>query len=334
MLDSIKWPLSRRAKETPANARRMLNEDKQACNECNQSSLDDLQSLDMCHRRPTSNHRTSQVPHTPESKTGSLEFQPHSTPSHGPAPWVIALPSPYIFGMPAHPTGSGPEQEEEYFDFKETPPPLPPLDHPAFRKGPPSSFKFPLSKHHFPVLPGSHEFGADVQRSPAGRQITQSLPSLQHSRSRKGSYGANKSSMSRSGSSNSGTESSPETRRHPHTRQQSKGSNATMTSSRRSSAKYSAKQVSSIAEDIQQGIQDGSWEVEVSRAMVNLALGRQEQRIETRSGKTRCQSQDAHTSSFGSRKARVKNVCSLAFPCHRIASSRPLSFLFPYSSNI
>lgn len=300
-----------------------------------QSSLENSQSFNTCHSRPSLYRRTSQILRTPESKTSSQQF---STPSYGKesSRRIAALPSPHIFGMNAQPTGSEQDHDAGYCASKETPPPLPRLDHPAFRKGPPSSFKFPSSKCDFPDLPGSQDFGAEVHDSPAGRQTTRSLPSLQDSRSKKGGRAFKESRSRYSGSrsrSNVGiNDASPDKGIRRHSRQQSKSSITTFASSRRSSAEYSAKQVSSLAEGIH-GMQDGCWEVEVSRAMVNLALGK-EQRVETRPGnfQTRRPSQDAHTSSLGTRKARGKNVCSL-HSCHRIASSRPLTFLSLFLSS-
>ena len=293
-----------------------------------QSSLENSQSFNTCHSQPSVYRRTSQTLRTPESKTSSRHF---STPSYGKdsSERIVTFPSPHIFGMNVQPTGSGQDHDAICCAAKETPPPLPPLDHPAFRKGPPSSFKFPTSEYNFPDLQRLEDFGAEVHNSPAGRQMTHSLPSLRDSRSKKGGGAFKEVSSSRSGENTGINDATPEKRTKRHLRQQSKSSITTFTSSRRSSAEYSARQVSSLAEGIHE-MQDGCWEVEVSRAMVNLALGK-EQRVETRSGNSRRQSQDGHASSFGTRKARGENVCSLAsLSPYRLLTLANISFTISF----
>jgi hypothetical protein len=296
-----------------------------------QSSLEQSQSLG------TSRHSSpyiyaNQLPRTPGSETDS---QHHSTPSYVVESLGVmsSLPSPHIFG-PQTPSRSDAKQDESFFDFKEIPPPLPPLDHPAFRKGPPSSFKFPLAKYNFPVLPDGQDLDTDYGINDSKRQITHSLPSLKGSkgRSTQGSKERRRSMRSRP-QSDAGVDSPPEKKSYIHSRQQSKSSIATSTS-RRSSAEYSAKQASSIGEDLYK-MHDGCWEVEVSRAMVSLALGKEEQRVETRTGSAktaRLPTQGAIPSSFG--KARGKNVCTLRSPCQNITSSRPLTFFSSFCSFI
>ncbi|KAF9483407.1 hypothetical protein BDN70DRAFT_317535 [Pholiota conissans] len=212
---------------------------------------------------------------------------------------MSTLPSPHIFG-PQTPSRSESEQDDSYFNFKEIPPPLPPLDHPAFKKGPPSSFKFPLAKYNFPALPDGEGSDSDYGAVQSTRQTTHSLPSMKGFRSKMSVHSSTKS-LSRS---NGGLESYSEAKSYIHSRKQSKSSIAS--SSRRSSAEYSAKQASSIGEDIHR-MRDGCWEVEVSKAMVCLALGKEEQRVETRMGSSKTR-QGASPSSFG--KARGKNVCT------------------------
>jgi hypothetical protein len=79
-----------------------------------------------------------------------------------------------------------------------------------------------------------------------------------------------------------------------HSMTQSKSS---ITSSRRSSAEYSEKQASSIGHENAGG---GGWEVQVSKAMINLALGsggQVSQGTETKLRRT--QGQNPSSSSFG-----------------------------------
>lgn len=250
---------------------------------------------------------------TPRSRSNSSR-----NPSRG-----SGIPSPHTFGMLTPPLQPNFKDNDSYFTFKEAPPPLPPLDHPAFRNVS-NVIGLSSSRNEFLKILDVDELGRFTRH-------THSLPSLTRSQSatRIGSIKTTlKNTRPRSKSSaGTGISNSRLDQLHPeataknlnsktHSRNQSKSS---ISSSRRSSAEYSAKQVSLISDE---RVQDGCWEVQVSKEMIRLALGEEVQGVQ---GKTSGKTQDAHTSAFG--KARCKNVGSHAFSTVTITYSPPISFL-------
>ncbi|KAF8158427.1 hypothetical protein B0H34DRAFT_797815 [Crassisporium funariophilum] len=238
-------------------------------------------------------------------------------------------PSPHTFGVPTPPPlPSTPTsyQEGPYFGFRETPPPLPPLDHPAFHQ-PSKAFCGSSSRQ---IFAGFHDAQNDITGHRKSTRHSHSLPSLTDPKSDTQSN-STRCAIKRHTRKRSNTDdprarrtskderytSHHTTSKRHHTRSESKSSIA---SSRRSSAEYSAKQASSLGHGSANG---ECWEVQVSKEMVRLALG-EVQQIETKSANptwTSCRSQDARTSAYG--KARGKNVGSLALllsqsPPHRL----------------
>jgi len=163
-----------------------------------------------------------------------------------------SLPSPHTFGIPTPPHAKARQdmKRESHFNYQQAPP-LPPLNHPAFRNKA-SDFGVLLENHEDKVTRHSH-----------------SLPSLPQARNvvKEGFKSANKKTRQRSKSSTGGSTAEKTRPEQPkwtfHSRTSSKSS---VLSSRRSSAEYSAKQASSLH-------RDGCWEVDVSKAIIGLSLG-------------------------------------------------------------
>jgi hypothetical protein len=283
---------------------------RSASKSASQSSLSQPQSHANSPSRLTS---SDSQPQTPRSST-TQSFHTSTPYSRGNSSRSLArdtvLPSPNTFGTRT-PMQSETKHGESYFDFKEIPPPLPPLDHPAFKAQKESIM--PSGTHVFLGLP--IEPGYEVQRPGIGqfiRHATHSLPSLKGSIKKKNSRPRSKSTVE-----NVNVSFGMPSGKVLHSRSQSKSSIA---SSRRSSAEYSAKQASSIGHE---GAGDGGWEIQVSKAMISLALGEGGQSVETKS--RRLAHHAPPPSSFG--MARGKNVGSLAQLWSHIAPSRPPSSL-------
>jgi len=212
------------------------------------------------------------------------------------------LPSPNTFGTRTPMSTSEPKHGGSYFDCKEIPPPLPALDHPAFKAQKESTI--PPGTHVFSGLPiGS---GYELQQGPGIGQLiqraTHSLPSLTGSRaSTRNTKKKELRPRSKSTVENVDVSFGKFSGKVLHSRSQSKSSIA---SSRRSSAEYSAKQASSIGHE---SAGDGGWEIQVSKAVISLALGEGGQGAEGRPHR------GPPPSSFG--RARGKNVGALD-SCH------------------
>ncbi|CAA7261534.1 unnamed protein product [Cyclocybe aegerita] len=195
-------------------------------------------------------------PETPGSHTHSFYSSMPYLRETPPNPAEAPLPSPHTFGMPTPPQVEqimGHREASSYFSFREVPPPLPPLDHPAFRESTNVlGFSSTLSQHskfarHSHSLPSlararGHIRGGGIQRGTATRPRSKSI--------------ADTSKPVRKD-----TPAAVDAKQRSHSRSQSQSS---VGSSRRSSADYSAKQASSLA--------GGCWEVDVSKAMIRLAL--------------------------------------------------------------
>lgn len=150
-----------------------------------------------------------------------------------------------------------------HFNFKQNPPPLPPLDHPAFR-GTVDEFGVLSSKP--PFLPVADKAARHAHSLPSIRHTTKATNSIGGSSKEK----SRKRSQSIAGVDTQGDQynsRAESVRNAVHSRTSSKTS---IISSRRSSAEYSAKQASSLDHD-------GCWEVGVSKAIISLSL--QEQQV-------------------------------------------------------
>lgn len=179
------------------------------------------------------------------------------------------LQSPHTFGIPTPPQEPIAESTDDnsYFGFRETPPPLPPLDHPAFRQ---ASNHISSTGNLFPI----QTMHADVQdRFP---RHSHSLPSLTHSGNNNTQFYIKSSKKRRRRASSKsdrfrGEElpSFDKTNKRQHNRNDSVASSI---GTRRSSAEYSAKKASSVGHE---GKRDECWEVQVSKEMVRLALGQE-----------------------------------------------------------
>ena len=212
------------------------------------------------------------------------------------------LPSPHTFGIRTPTQFDSTQnlgQHESYFNFKGVPPPLPPLDHPAFR-GPVTEFGVSSSKQPYSF---SHVDGGVATRhsyslpSMAQSTVTTKPDSTTDARKKKDPRVRSKSSAAATSIKNISRQES--VKRIFHSRNQSKSS---ISSSRRSSAEYSAKQASSIEHG-------GCWEVDVTKAMISLSLGEGQSR-ETRTSSYSLAG-DAHTSAVMG-QARGCNVGSHA----------------------
>ncbi|KAH6912583.1 hypothetical protein BKA70DRAFT_1218753 [Coprinopsis sp. MPI-PUGE-AT-0042] len=165
----------------------------------------------------------------------------------------------FTFGVPAPRQGSsGRGGGEMFFNHQDTPPPLPPLDHPAFQEASdlPSSKQRTFDRAR--ALHASRSLPADVT---SARRRTSSAPGpSSQSLGRKG----RKLSLDRKAESRRGKDK--EVPRRGHTRSESKSSIA---SSRRSSAEFSARNVSLLG--LTEEYED-TWEVKVSKEILRLSL--------------------------------------------------------------
>ena len=179
-------------------------------------------------------------------------------------------------------------RHQSSFKFQQVPPPLPPLDHPAFQI------------NEFGVLPRATPsvFNAEKVVRPSNslpsfrkwpRSSTKADPGM-HTIRRKGTRHRSKSSVA----DNRGPDLAIRNAFH-HFRKSSKTS---IDSIRRSSAEYSAKQASSLDHD--------GWEVGVSKAMINLSLG--DQRISASASTLTAATADAFPD-----RPRGENVGALVF---------------------
>lgn len=288
------------------------------------TSTPSASSHSISQSRKTSTHSLPRTPlfrHSPRSKpqySGDLD---HS----------FTVASPYTFGAPTPPRSDitvcpGRHDHNSYFGFREPPPPLPPLDHPALREA--LQFKAKRWSNGAVAIPNpttSPRQGRTIQPSPSlpslvndGRKITAKLL---------GGRGRSNSASTGKISTREAFEQHIRPGRTKHARTQSKSS----INSRRSSAEYSARQASST----HGSEHEDCWEVQVSRAMVKLALGEDGQPQETTTSRTNSSSlptnkkQDAHAN-YG--QARGKNVCSHAIVvCHTVFPDDcylPFIFLF------
>ena len=165
------------------------------------------------------------------------------------------LPSPHTFGISTPPKEPIAESADDnsYFGFKETPPPLPPLDHPAFRQAPRKQIS--SASNRFPIQTTRDEMQDKFTRH------SRSLPSLAHSGSSDTQRDI-KSLKKRHRSFREELSSINKTGKKQHKRNDSIASSI---GTRRYSAEYSAIKASSVN-------RDECWEVQVSKEMVRLAL--------------------------------------------------------------
>jgi hypothetical protein len=145
-----------------------------------------------------------------------------------------------------------------FFNHQDTPPPLPPLDHPAFQE---VSDLLSSNRRTFDrarALQASQSLPADVSTA---RRRTASAPGpSSQSSGRKG----RRLSPDRKAEARRGKDK--EARGREHTRSESKGSIA---SSKRSSAEFSARKVSLLG--LTEEYED-TWEVKVSKEILRLSL--------------------------------------------------------------
>lgn len=216
-----------------------------------------------------------------DASTSTLDSHSHSHSrsssvyAHG---YPNSISSPHTFGIPT-PTSSDftPFGTRRQFHSSDTPPPLPPLDHPAFLT---CSATRPIdatrTKHAFSASLGRKNKTAQQSKQP---RHAASLPSLSgRSGSGAGKVGSPIWSRQRARtqsrtrvigifSDHSTPNQSNKGRNNRHgSSSQSRGSN----SSRRVSAEFSAMQASSISQG--SGLAE-SWEAQVSREMLRISLG-------------------------------------------------------------
>ena len=223
------------------------------------------QSIETSQPRTPKSQRSNSTHHTrstPKSQRSNSTHHTRSTSCYN------LLPSPHTFGIPTPPqqpiTRSG--HDNSYFGFREIPPPLPPLDHPAFRQA--SKNHTSSTSNFFPT----QKMHGDIQEK--FPRHSHSLPSLGHS----GSIGRQrdiKSSGKRhrraSSKSNSLRRERLSSTGKTNTKQYHRNDSvASSIGVRRSSAESSARKASSV--DNKGGKRDECWEAQVSKEMVRLAL--------------------------------------------------------------
>jgi len=236
---------------------------------------------------------------SPQSRSSLFHFD-----SHGGG----LLPSPHTFGVPTPPHSRTDALQDRrspsYFGFKDPPPPLPPLDHPAFLaaqkrdKGPNGSSGL-----------GAHKVPRHAHSLSSLKRVQDSDKS--NAREMKGTVRERERTRTRSGKLEAGDIRAIDERasgfqagkwQHQHARTASKSS-VTSNLTRRSSAEFSARQASSVANE---GAAEDCWEVQVTKEMIRLALG--EGPGMEHNGRQRIE--EGAPSLSG--KARGKNVCGLA----------------------
>ena len=214
-----------------------------------QSSLS--QAID-CTPSPSCSSKSETV-QTPDH-THCRSFYPYAPHAQG----ATQLHSPHTFGMPTPSpsrTSSRSRGETHFHSKKTIPPPLPPLDHPVFREKV-DEFGVLSTKLFFPV--------------PEKVRHARSLPSIAKKATNSTGGLSKKKLRKRSQSSTGEGQSNPGAAEFATKAFHSRTSSKTSISSRRSSAEYSAKQASSLDHN-------GCWEVDVSKAIINLSL--QEKKI-------------------------------------------------------
>lgn len=301
------------------------------------SSLNHFQGQDDTTPCTPSNDK---APRTPGSKKFPLHRStPHSCSTMASVPMSHQpdIPSPNTFGIPSPPQKNiASIKHGSHFTFREVPPPLPPLSHPAFRDISNTTVLPDFTRHK--IVSG------DFREQGKFARHTHSLPSLTRAKTVvKTSNSARnftpRHTRARSQSSTVVSDNGNKILSMPsvvgmkkmHARNHSKSSIA---SSRRSSAEFSAKQASLISHELDC---EGGWEVQVSREMVRLALGEDERpRTKTISNsRTRLtrltQAQAGFSSHYG--KARCKNVGSGILLAQSLPHVYYPPFPFPFPSS-
>ncbi|PPQ66387.1 hypothetical protein CVT24_007216 [Panaeolus cyanescens] len=218
-------------------------------------------------------------------RTPLLRPSPHSSkPQYsGDLDPYCTVASPNTFGAPTPARADitvcpGRRDHDSYFGFREPPPPLPPLDHPALRE----ALQFKAREWSSSTQSISNSTRNAIVGQGRILQPSPSLPSLRNSHGRKmvlnGGRGRSNSASTEKISVREAIEQHIRPGRKKHSRTQSKSS----INSRRSSAEYSARQASST----HGSEHEDCWEVQVSRAVVQLALGEDIQHQETRTLRT------------------------------------------------
>ena len=242
-----------------SNRARVLHRNSDASNTSNVSRPRSQSSSSQPRSHSTSQRNSGAASRTPKSQY-STHNSTRSTPSYNLERDGL-LPSPHTFGIvptpPKEPIAESAD-DHSYFGFKETPPPLPPLDHPAFHQA---------SRNHIPSA--SNRFQIQTNRDDVQDKFTRhshSLPSLALSGSNDTQCDI-KSVKRRHRSLREGLSSINKTNMNQHNRNDSVASSI---GTRRHSAEYSAKKASSVVGHDEK--QDECWEVQVSKEMVRLAL--------------------------------------------------------------
>ena len=245
-----------------SNRSRVLHRNSDASNATSNISRPRSQSSSS----QTRSHSTSQRIAGAASRTPKSQYSIHnstgSTHSYN-LERDNLLPSPHTFGISTPPKVPIAESanDNSYFGFRETPPPLPPLDHPAFRQA--SKNRIPSASNRFPI----HTNRDDVQDK--FTRHSHSLPSLVHSGSSDTQCDI-KSAKMRQRSLREELSINKTNNKKQHNRNDSVASSI---GTRRCSAEYSAKKASSVGHASEDKLeQDECWEVQVSKEMVRLAL--------------------------------------------------------------
>jgi len=273
-------------------------------------------------RRTTSRRtKVSATPSTPAShqtKDSSQRHSRKSTPRSSSDYSLLSSRSRNTFGLPS-PSSASFETQRKSSGSPDTVPPMPPLDHPAFRSvidqtiraGSQASFQFPSFST------------SDDDDDRYGPRLSQSLPSLagqsrtspsEHKIKPAGAGTDSKTKLVKSSLEPNilpDSHSTPALHRSQHRRSQSESS------SRRASAEYSAMQAcsQSTMKDIPE-----SWEARVSKEIVRISLDEQHQKVVPTS--TRHHHRAGSTSQIG--KARGDHVSDSRSPS--LFSFTPLTY--------
>lgn len=220
----------------------------------------------LAHRGPNKASKAPETPGSQDAQTNSQRTTPGSTSdqSHSGRSRGTTVSSSNTFGAPSPKLTPGKRHKPSASSTEL--PPLPPLDHPAFKT---ATVNRDLSLVNRNVIEMSAFQPDEMGRSKVTRH-SHSLPSLSHL-NKSQSDPSRKRTRTQSQSRryeflHEAKSSTPLSRRQTHKRSHS---NVSQNSSRRASAEFSAEQAALASHKSGSG---SSWEVQVSREMVKMAL--------------------------------------------------------------
>ncbi|KAF9005551.1 hypothetical protein BDQ17DRAFT_1353342 [Cyathus striatus] len=286
-------------------------------------------------RQRSSSWSTTRSREAAQSQDSSLHPYIHIPASHSRSSQSLSgnniVPSPDIFGLRRR--SSTGTRASSYFPKAETPPPLPPLDHPAFRL---SSIPFGRKSEVLDNCPTTQQH--EEKENVKGLRVSHSSPDIStQARTQMGSTGWRNSHPSRR---RARTIVDGDVRRHSlppspanvsrnHSVHSKRSRNGSSLLSRRSSAELSSKIVSSIGRS---GDHEKSWEVQVTKEVLRMSLAS----TSFSSGSTtseRFGPEDRSSAKYGNMSvdARGHNVGSISLQLSPVFVLSPIPIFLPFS---